>query len=107
MPLAEEFASMHRHCEDPAYYLITAPTDPVLSVDDCKTMMGISGSSQDGMITAALAAVISAMDPASQGWFGRALRPQTWEYRATGFPRGPIELDFPPLLEIVSVKYID
>src|SRR5689334_14755400 len=87
--------------------LITAPTDDVMTLSDCKAALGISGTSQDTLITALLAAVVGQLDPASSGWLGRALRPQTWEFRLFGFPSRGIDLPYPPLISVTSVKYDD
>lgn len=86
-------------------HLITAPTADVVSVDDLKVMLGISGDTQDGMLEAARDAVVDTLDPASGGWLGRALRPQTWELRLDQFPACEIMLPFPPLISLTSVKY--
>lgn len=98
--------------------LVEPPTEPAISRADCKKALGIAASdiSQDGAIAAALAAVAATLDPAFAGWLGRALREQTWELRLRDFnDRRPalrgntdaIELPYPPLLSMVSVKYYD
>jgi uncharacterized phiE125 gp8 family phage protein len=88
--------------------LITSPTDGVTTKAAVKSALGITDTSQDDMIDAALAAMVSQLDPATGGWLGRALRPQTWELRLRGFPGDcPIDLPFPPLISITSVKYDD
>jgi uncharacterized phiE125 gp8 family phage protein len=97
--------------------LITAPAAEEMTLADCKAALGISGTASDAMLTAALAAVIGQLDPASGGWLGRALRPQTWELRLPSFwehdcrhhryPHLAIALPFPPLISITSVKYDD
>lgn len=93
--------------------LITAPEDDVLSVDDCKTMLGISGADQDAMIEAVIDAVVGTLDPASDGSLGRALATQTWELQLDRFPMGShwedhfIHLPFPPLISIASLNYDD
>ncbi|EJN15696.1 hypothetical protein PMI42_00713 [Bradyrhizobium sp. YR681] len=101
--------------------LITPPdynTTPIVSLAECKSALGISTSSQDALITMALDAAISSLDPASGGWLGRALGVQTWELqlrsfgdrRATVRPHyNPlaIPLPYPPLVAIASVKYFD
>lgn len=87
--------------------LITGPTDSVLTLADCKTALGITDTSQDDMITALIDAVVGSLDPATGGYLGRALRPQTWEYRLDGFPDGEIEIPYPPLISIASIKYDD
>jgi uncharacterized phiE125 gp8 family phage protein len=87
--------------------LITGPTDSVLTLADCKTALGITDTSQDDMITALIDAVVGSLDPATGGYLGRALRPQTWEYRLDSFPGREIEIPYPPLISITSVKYDD
>lgn len=98
--------------------LIEAPEDELIALADLKKALGISGIDQDNALKFALAAAIAALDPASGGWLGRALMPQTWELQLRSFvdvrrawPRQPalqaIELPYPPLLQIVSVKYLD
>jgi hypothetical protein len=99
--------------------LITAPIADVLSLDACKVALDISGTDQDGILTAALKASVGQLDPASGGWLGRALRSQTWELRLPGFyghhrhdhrhfghPQA-IPLPYPPLISVVSIKYDD
>lgn len=98
--------------------LIEAPDDPVISLADAKKALGIPDTSQNDALTAALAAAVATLDPASNGWLGRALMPQTWELQLLSFndrrcsPRAhynpqSIPLPYPPLIAIVSVKYLD
>jgi uncharacterized phiE125 gp8 family phage protein len=89
--------------------LIEAPDEDVLTLAECKDMLGISGTSQDDLIEAAMAASVSALDAASGGWLGRALRPQTWELRLDEFPScdDEIQLPFPPLISVTSIIYDD
>jgi uncharacterized phiE125 gp8 family phage protein len=97
--------------------LIAAPTDAVISVADIKRALGISSSEQDQMIEAARDAVVASLDPGLGGFLGRALRPQTWELRLPDFyscrdgwsrwGNGAIELPYPPLSSITSIKYDD
>jgi uncharacterized phiE125 gp8 family phage protein len=89
--------------------LITAPTATVLSVAECKTMLGISTSDQDSQIDAAIAAAVSSLDPSFGGWLDRALRPQTWELRLSEFPYcdEEIRLPFPVHTSVTSIKYDD
>ncbi len=102
--------------------LIAAPTAEAVILADAKAALGISDSSQDAIITAAVASAADALDPAAGGWLGRALRPQTWELQLRSFsqhrgqfhfgPRHPPEahrilLPFPPLISVTSVTYAD
>ncbi|WP_375782935.1 hypothetical protein ACE10Z_23765 [Bradyrhizobium sp. Pha-3] len=90
--------------------LIEGPTDEVIALADVKAALGISGGSQDLVLTAALETAIANLDPASGGSLGRALREQTWELQLRSFddrrrkvlPRNnplAIPLPYPPLLQ--------
>lgn len=89
--------------------LITAPTADVIDLAECKAALGITTTSQDAIISAALEAAVDNLDPAAGGWLGRALRRQTWELQLSGFPycREEIRLPYPPLVSVDSVKYDD
>lgn len=101
--------------------LITAPdytATPLVTLAACKSALGISGTDQDALLTAALAAAIAALDPASGGWLGRALGAQTWELQLQHFAdrRSTVQphynplaipLPYPPLISVTSVKYFN
>lgn len=98
--------------------LVTAPDAPVMSLDDCKDALGISGTDQDNAITAAIDAVTATLDPAFGGMLGRGMGPQTWRLELRSFrDRRPkfrayansqaIPLPYPPLISVNSVKYLD
>lgn len=103
-------------------HLITAPTDDVVTVDEARAQLGLASSVTDATVEAVIAAATAQLDPAGGGWLGRALRPQTWELRLDGFPcyyegcgyarrslryAYALELPYPPLLTVDSVKYDD
>lgn len=100
--------------------LITPPTQAVVTLDEVKAQLRITSDDKDDMIATMVAAAVNELDPAGGGYLGRALRPQTWEFRLHSFyargngrlaipsPCGAaIELPIPPLIEIISVKYDD
>jgi uncharacterized phiE125 gp8 family phage protein len=87
--------------------LITPPDDEVVSLDEAKAQLRVTGTDEDAIISAMLGACVAQLDPAGGGWLGRALRPQTWELRLDGFPCGAIKVPFPPLIEIASFVYDD
>lgn len=116
--------SHHHEIDHGRTVLITAPTAPAVSLADAKSALGIDAgdTSQDVLVEAAIAAASDALDPAAGGWLGRALRPQTWELQLHSFggrhgrfhfhPGYPISahhiaLPYPPLIAVVSVKYLD
>lgn len=87
--------------------LISAPTEDVISLAEAKAHLRVDAGDDDDLIEALVRAASSVLDPASGGWLGRALRPQTWELRLPGFPSGEIVLPIPPLIAISSFKYDD
>jgi hypothetical protein len=113
--------------------LVTAPTVLPITLANCKAALGVTDTTQDAVITAALNAVTASLDPAQLGWLGRALRPQTWQLQLRsfydvrppnrrrdrsmfplsqvnvppGFNNQAIPLPYPPLISIGSVKYLD
>lgn len=102
-------------------YLIEAPSDAVVTLAEAKAQLGMSGTSQDTMITALIQSGVDQIDPAGGGWLGRALAPQTWELRGSSFPSWHdgcgyarnfhkaywCALPYPPLIAVDSVKYDD
>lgn len=102
-------------------YLIEGPTDDVVTLDTAKLHLKVTADDQDELIQLMIDAAVAHLDPAKGGWLGRALRPQTWEIRSAGFPVyycgsgygrdfrqvSAIELPYPPLLTVDSVKYDD
>lgn len=88
--------------------LITAPTAAVVTPAEIRTMLGFGATDpSDDLLEAMIGAVVNTLDPAAGGWLGRALRPQTWELRLEGFCEDEIELPYPVLTELTSVKYDD
>lgn len=103
-----------------ALILITPPDQDVVTLDEAKTQLRLNGTDQDDLIEAMISAAVNEFDPSGGGWLGRALRPQTWELRLSSFykancdsradtvaARMAVELPYPPLIDIVSVKYDD
>lgn len=102
-------------------YLITAPTDEVVTVAEARAQLRGSVDADDAVIEALIKSAVNQIDPAGGGWLGRALRPQTWELRGSQFPSRydgcgydrnfhrsyEAELPYPPLLVVDSVKYDD
>lgn len=86
-------------------HLITAPTADVVTAAAVRTMLGITDA--DDVVEALIGAVVATLDPSTGGWLGRALSPQTWELRLDRFPAAEIDLPYPPLTELTSVKYDD
>jgi len=107
----------HENRDHGRVVLTDPPTDDLMSLSACKKMLGITTSSSDLVVTAALAAVAGNLDASTAGWLGRALRTQSWELQLHSFGhryshwRHPhphaIQLPYPPLISVDSVKYLD
>lgn len=82
--------------------LTTAPTREPVTLTEAKTHLRIDHSEEDGT----LAGYILAARHHIEGATRRALSPQTWELTLDHFPP-VIELPMPPLVSVVSVKYVD
>lgn len=86
--------------------LVTAPTAAVVTAAELRTMLGLPADNPSTALLEAMRdAVVAQLDPASGGWLGRALSPQTWELRLGSFPSYAIELPYPPVSAVTSVKY--
>lgn len=94
-------------CVQGSRVLITAPTDDALTRAAVKQHLRIDFDDDDDLIDAVILAAVAQLDPAAGGWLGRALRPQTWEFRLYGFPNRGIQLPYPPLISVTSLKYDD
>lgn len=92
--------------------LITAPTVQPITLATAKEHLRVDHTDDDDLITALIVAAVSHVD-GRDGVLGRALVSQTWEIRLDEFPCGEltrergIRVPLPPLIEVVSVKYVD
>lgn len=86
--------------------LITAPTVEPVSLADLKTQVRVSGSAEDALLSIAIKAARLQCEARTE----RALITQTWEQVLPAFPTddgGALELGRPPVVSVVSVKYLD
>lgn len=86
-------------------YLIAAPVEPVVTLDDLKGHLNVDFNDDDGLIASYGKAVTQFID-GRDGFLGRALLAQTWELRLDDFCRS-IRIPLPPLIEVSWVKYFD
>lgn len=91
--------------------LVTPPTDPVVPLAEAKAHLRIFHDDDNTYIEALVAAAVGNLDGAD-GWLGRALAPQTWEYSTDRFPcddhyrRGRLHIPLSPLISVDSVEYL-
>lgn len=83
--------------------LVSPPTvEPVL-LEEAKAHLRVLHDAEDELIES----LISAARQYAEGYTRRSLVPQTWRLTLDAFPRGPIYLPRPPLIEVVEVAYTD
>lgn len=98
----------HHHSDEPtsALYLITPPA-AVVSQTEMKAHLRVDDDDNNETIDAVTAAATLHLD-GRDGCLGRALADQTWELRLSWFPGcGFVRIPLPPLIEVLSIKYID
>ena len=98
--------------------LITAPADDVVSLEEAKAHLREDSEDFDAQIQAFIYAATEFVD-GPNGYLGRALIEQTWDYYLDEFPcrndwslpvsrrRNYIEIPLPPLIEVVGVFYVN
>ena len=87
-----------------ALKLVTPPETEPVSLEQAKAQLRVTDSDQDSLIGGKVRAAREFVETQTQ----RALLEQTWRLSLDRFPwDGVILLPRPPLLEVVSVKYVD
>lgn len=84
--------------------ITTAPTVEPITLAEVKSQLGITDTASDTQLTRR----ITEARKWAEDYLRRALMPQTHELRLDAFPcDGEIDLPFPPISSVLSVKYID
>jgi uncharacterized phiE125 gp8 family phage protein len=87
--------------------VVITPPAPVVTWEDAEAHLKLEGDvSYQVEVEGLIAAVVGHLD-GPNGWLGRALGPQTLEARLDNFDCGSIRLPYSPIIDIVSVKYVD
>ena len=84
----------------------TAPANYPVSVAEIKSHAVIEHAGDDTIVENYLQAAITELDP-PHGYLGRAMMEQTLIAYLKKFPGNRIQLPFPPLVSVTSVKYQD
>ncbi|WP_245458295.1 head-tail connector protein [Rhizobium leguminosarum] len=91
--------------------LVTPPATPVVSLAEAKSHLRVFHNDDDAYIEALVDVAIGMIDGAD-GWLGRALVEQTWEYSIDRFPcsderghAGRVHIPLAPLMSVSSVEY--
>lgn len=86
--------------------VVAEPAEPVLSLEEVKQHLKVDSADDDALIETFIAAATGHID-GPDGWLGRAIGVQQLEAGLDGFVYGPIRLPYPPLIELVSIRYED
>lgn len=85
---------------------VVVPPAPIITLDEAKAHLRVEGTEDDDYITGLIAAATAWIDGPG-GWLGRALGEQTLELRTRCFSRSVLDLPYPPIISVESVKYLD
>jgi uncharacterized phiE125 gp8 family phage protein len=88
-----------------------APVLEPLTLTEVKDHLRVDTTDEDALIEGLIDAAVAHIDGAD-GWLGRALVTQTWEWRLDRFPWGnnwadALRVPLPPLQSVTSIEYVD
>lgn len=89
-----------------ALKLVTPPA-AVVSLPEAKKQVRAGYHNDDDAELESFVAVATAWIDGKDGWLGRAIGTQTWDYVLDAFPDGGIRLPLPPLQSVTGVYYVD
>jgi uncharacterized phiE125 gp8 family phage protein len=89
--------------------LVEGPFPEPLTAAEAKARLNIGDEISDEVMDAYITAARQAIDGAD-GWLGRALISQRWQYNLDEFPScdgGKLYIPLPPLQEVTELSYLD
>ena len=78
----------------------------MFTAEEVRTWLRIDVTNEDATLLR-LAQVGTEELDGSDGWLGRALRPQTWTLKLDGFDCASIRIPMPPLISVTGIEYVD
>lgn len=85
--------------------IVVTPPEPIVSLEVARAHLRVDGAYDDAYIEALVAAATGWIDGPGGGWLGRALGRQMLELSRCSWEAGAICLPYPPIAEIVEVRY--
>ena len=82
---------------------IIAPATTPVTLTEAKAHLRVSHTDEDALITLMIGAATEYVETL----LGRSLNDQTWELVLDAFPASEIRIPRPPLIEVVSIRYVD
>lgn len=86
-----------------ALFLVTAPTEEPVTLDEAKVHLRVDDTYEDALIWSLIVAASQHVETFTH----RALCTQTWDDKRDGFPCGDIWLPKPPVSAVTSITYVD
>jgi len=86
--------------------VVVTPPAPVVTWEEAQAHLRLDGDDEKTFVESLIAAATGHID-GPDGWLGRSVGVQALEARMSGFGVGPIRLPFEPILNVVSVHYLD
>lgn len=86
--------------------LVVIPPEPVVTWAEAKAHLRLDGDDEQSFVEALVDAATAHID-GPHGWLGRAIGLQTLEIRLPAFGVTSIALPYPPVVDIVSIQYVD
>lgn len=77
-----------------------------MSLAEIKRHVHADDFTDDDAYLASLVAVATGWLDGKDGWLGRSLGTQTWDYVADAFPSGGISIPLPPLQSVTYVRHV-
>jgi uncharacterized phiE125 gp8 family phage protein len=86
--------------------IVIEPPQPIITLAEAKQQLKVDADDDDALIEIFIAAATGHID-GPHGWLGRAIGVQTLEAGLGGFVFDPIRLPYPPLMDLISIRYED